>query len=61
MSGLCGCHVHCGDDGDINGPGVCKGLSPIPTPPLVQVVLVPRSQAAVSPAEPPNAKKDEAT
>jgi hypothetical protein len=23
---LCGCSVICGDDGDIDGPGVCKGL-----------------------------------
>lgn len=38
----CGCDKVCGDDGDADGPGTCKGL---PTPrrePLVEIVLVPR-------------------
>lgn len=42
MSDLCGCKSRCGDDGDTDGPGTCKGL-PMPAPsPLVQVVLIPR-------------------
>ena len=39
---LCGCAVHCGDDGDIDGPGTCKGLPSEPKPPLVEIVLVPK-------------------
>lgn len=38
---LCGCVESCGDDGDIDGPGTCKGL-PAHRPPLLEVVLVPR-------------------
>lgn len=38
----CGCRAACGDDGDADGPGVCKGL-PRPPAPLVEVVLVRRS------------------
>lgn len=38
----CGCSSRCGDDGDIDGPGVCRGLPQLPKPPLVQIVLVSR-------------------
>jgi hypothetical protein len=38
---LCGCLIRCGDDGDTDGPGVCKGL-PALRKPLVEIVLVPR-------------------
>jgi hypothetical protein len=38
----CGCAERCGDDGDTDGPGVCKGLPLPPKPPLVEIVLVPR-------------------
>jgi hypothetical protein len=38
----CGCKTWCGDDGDTEGPGVCKGL-PVKREPLVELVLVPRS------------------
>ena len=38
---LCGCKLTCGDDGDIDGPGVCKSL-PVCRQPLVEVVLVHR-------------------
>lgn len=41
----CGCHEKCGDDGDIDGPGTCKGLPGMPEPPLVEIVLVPRRAA----------------
>lgn len=37
----CGCQEKCGDDGDVDGPGVCKGL-PIEKKPLVEIVVVPR-------------------
>jgi hypothetical protein len=49
-TGRCGCASYCGDDGDTEGPGVCKGLPRPPAPPLVEVILVPRS-AALSPSE----------
>jgi hypothetical protein len=40
----CGCDVECDDDGDTEGPGVCRGL-PLPKkPPLVEVVLVRRDR-----------------
>jgi hypothetical protein len=42
MSALCKCRVHCGDDGDSEGPGTCKGLPLAKKPPLVEIVLVPR-------------------
>lgn len=42
----CGCSVRCGDDGDTEGPGVCKGLPRMPEPPLMEIVLVPRSSRA---------------
>lgn len=38
---LCGCLRECGDDGDIDGPGTCKGL-PIMHEPLVEIVVVRR-------------------
>jgi hypothetical protein len=38
----CGCARLCGDDGDIDGPGVCKGLPYPPEPPLVEIVVVRR-------------------
>lgn len=38
----CGCSEKCGDDGDHEGPGVCRGLPLPPRPPLVEIVLVPR-------------------
>lgn len=38
----CGCSRFCGDDGDVDGPGICKGLNRPPDPPLVEIVLVPR-------------------
>jgi hypothetical protein len=41
----CGCRETCGDDGGIDGPGTCKGLPRAPEPPLVEVVMVPRSAA----------------
>jgi hypothetical protein len=41
-SRLCGCSARCGDDGDIDGPGVCKGLPLPPKQPLIEVVLVKR-------------------
>lgn len=37
----CGCHEWCGDDGDVDGPGVCRGLPP-ERKPLVQIVMVPK-------------------
>lgn len=40
----CGCARTCGDDGDIDGPGVCKGL-PVCRPPIVEVVLVDRHRS----------------
>ena len=52
MSERCGCAVTCGDDGDVDGPGVCKGL-PVKREPLVEIVLVHRDdlRAARSPGE----------
>jgi hypothetical protein len=41
----CGCTTHCGDDGDVDGPGTCKGL-PIEKRPLVKVVLMHRDALA---------------
>lgn len=41
----CGCKARCGDDGDIDGPGTCKGLALPPRKPLVEIILVPRSRA----------------
>jgi hypothetical protein len=41
----CGCVKTCGDDGDVDGPGVCKGLPMPPKPPLVEVVLVRRNSS----------------
>jgi hypothetical protein len=35
----CGCESRCGDDGDIDGPGTCKGLPRRPGPPLLEIVL----------------------
>lgn len=37
----CGCSEKCGDDGDVDGPGVCKGL-PVEKKPLVEIVMVPK-------------------
>lgn len=42
----CGCRETCGDDGDIDGPGTCKGLPRAPEPPLLEIVVVPRGLAA---------------
>lgn len=42
----CRCRDKCGDDGDVDGPGMCKGLPRMPEPPLVEIVLVPRRGAA---------------
>lgn len=39
--GPCECVEHCGDDGAIDGPGVCIGLRRWRAP-LVEIVLVPR-------------------
>lgn len=36
---FCGCRSRCGDDGDTDGPGTCKGLPRPPKEPLVEVVL----------------------
>lgn len=41
----CGCRETCGDDGDMDGLGTCKGLPRAPEPPLVEVVLVHRADA----------------
>ncbi len=38
----CGCERECGDDGDIDGPGVCRGLPRPKTQPLVEFVLIHR-------------------
>jgi hypothetical protein len=43
---VCGCVRRCGDDGDIDGPGTCKGLPLPPQPPPVEVVLLLRAEAA---------------
>lgn len=40
--GRCCCARVCGDDGDVDGPGTCKGLPAPPLAPLIEVVLVPR-------------------
>jgi len=40
---LCACKAYCGDDGDPDGPGVCKSLPRASQAPLVEVVLVPRT------------------
>lgn len=40
----CNCAMRCGDDGDAEGPGVCKGLPRQPEPPLVTIVMVPRAR-----------------
>jgi hypothetical protein len=40
--GPCGCDRYCGDDGDTEGPGVCKGLPRQPQPPLVKFFVVHR-------------------
>jgi hypothetical protein len=50
---LCACRSRCGDDGDTEGPGVCKGLPRPPRAPLIEIVLVPR--AAVRQEKPPPA------
>jgi hypothetical protein len=47
---LCGCSQRCGDDGDIDGPGTCKGLPQPPLEPLVVIRLIHRSES-----EPPHA------
>lgn len=47
---LCGCERTCGDDGDVDGPGTCKGLpAPRPTP-LVEIVLVDRHLRTAPPS-----------
>lgn len=38
----CNCSKSCGDDGDIDGPGTCRGL-PIKREPLVEIILVPKN------------------
>lgn len=38
----CDCRDRCGDDGNNEGDGVCKGLPAPPREPLVEVVMVPR-------------------
>jgi hypothetical protein len=38
----CGCARLCGDDDEIDGPGTCKGLPPMPDPPPVGIVVVRR-------------------
>jgi hypothetical protein len=38
----CGCERLCGDDGDIDGSGPCKGLPRMPDPPPVGIVVVRR-------------------
>jgi hypothetical protein len=40
-SAPCACVATCGDDGDIDGDGTCKGL-PIVREPLVEIVVVRR-------------------
>lgn len=40
----CGCERTCGDDVDVDGPGVCRGL-PRPTSPLVEIGLDDRRPA----------------
>jgi hypothetical protein len=42
----CRCVEFCGDDGDIDGDGRCKG-KPIEREPLVEIVLVHRSTGEV--------------
>lgn len=42
----CNCVKFCGDDGDVDGPGVCKALPRAPRRPLVEIVMVPRSPAS---------------
>lgn len=44
----CACQSHCGDDGAIDGPGLCMGLPPY-RPPLVEIVMVPRQSAPEAP------------
>lgn len=40
----CRCLHHCGDDGDTDGPGICKGLPIPPRPPLLEIRVVHRSE-----------------
>lgn len=47
VSRLCGCQSECGDDGDIDGPGTCKGLPAPPREPLVKLVLIDRRTGEV--------------
>ncbi len=42
FSAPCGCREKCGDDGDTEGPGTCKGLSRMPEPPLIEFYVVHR-------------------
>jgi len=44
----CACREKCGDDGDTEGPGICKGLPMPPRVPLVEVVLIRRDTASRS-------------
>jgi hypothetical protein len=46
--GLCDCTSWCGDDGDIDGDGICKGLRRRPDPPPVEIVVVRRDELAAS-------------
>lgn len=44
MADPCACSKFCGDDGDVDGPGVCKALPRSLEPPLVEIVMVPRDE-----------------
>lgn len=43
----CNCEEWCGDDGDIDGPGVCKSLPREPRQPAIELVLVDRRTGEV--------------
>lgn len=38
----CGCEEFCGDDGDIDAPGICRGLARKLEPPLIEFVVIHR-------------------
>jgi hypothetical protein len=40
----CGCESRCGDDGDVDGPGICKRLPRMSDAALLEIVLVPKEE-----------------
>lgn len=48
---FCKCKTFCGDDGDTDGPGVCRLLPIRPIAPIVEIVLVAKHPEAREPSD----------